>query len=164
MKVYENIQNVAAHGSLQWRHNQRDRVSNHQPNYCLLKRLFRHISKKTSKLCATGLWVGNSPVTGEFPTQRPVARKMFPFDDVIMLLCFAWLWWHFKFCGLIWSYNTFPSGMLRWCLFSSFGSTRVSEVALADIAESRHFLTIRYCKSWIIYIITWVSVCLHTLL
>ena len=27
-------------------------------------------SKKTSKLCVTGLCVGNSPVTGEFPTQR----------------------------------------------------------------------------------------------
>ena len=27
---------------------------------------------------------GNSPVTGEFPAQRPVTRKMFPFDDVIM--------------------------------------------------------------------------------
>ena len=103
-------------------------------------------------------WPVNSPHKG------PVTRKMFPFDDVIMLLCFAWLWWHFQFCRLIWSYNTFPSGMLRWCLFSSFGSTRVSAVALADMAESRHFLTIRYCKSWIIYIITWVSVCLHTLL
>ena len=29
-------------------------------------------------------WPGNSPVTGEFPTQRPVTRKKFPFDDVIM--------------------------------------------------------------------------------
>ena len=27
-------------------------------------------SKKTSKLCVTGLCEGNSPVTGEFPTQR----------------------------------------------------------------------------------------------
>ena len=30
----------------------------------------KHRSKKTSKLCITGLWVGNSPVTGEFPTQK----------------------------------------------------------------------------------------------
>ena len=30
----------------------------------------RHRSKKTSKLCVTGLCEGNSPVTGEFPTQR----------------------------------------------------------------------------------------------
>ena len=27
---------------------------------------------------------GNSPVTGEFPAQRPVTREMFPFDDVII--------------------------------------------------------------------------------
>ena len=43
-------------------------------------------SKKTSKLRVTGLSEGNSPVTGEFPTKGPVARKMFPFDDVIILL------------------------------------------------------------------------------
>ena len=37
---------------------------------CLLNRLFRRRSKKTSKLRVTGLCVGNSPVTGEFPTER----------------------------------------------------------------------------------------------
>ena len=36
----------------------------------LLKRLFRHKWKKTSKLRVTGLCEGNSPVTGEFPAQR----------------------------------------------------------------------------------------------
>ena len=36
------------------------------------------------KLRVTGLCEGNSPVTGEFPAQRPVTRKIFPFDDVIM--------------------------------------------------------------------------------
>ena len=55
--------------SLQWRHDGRDGVSNHQPHHCLLNRLFRHRSKKTSKLPTTGLCAGNSPVTGEFPTQ-----------------------------------------------------------------------------------------------
>ena len=56
--------------ALQWRHNDRDCVSNHQPCECLLKRLFRRRSKKTSKLPVTGLGEGNSPVTGEFPAQR----------------------------------------------------------------------------------------------
>ena len=56
--------------SLRWRHNERDGVSNHQPHDCLLKHLFRHRSKETSKLRVTGLCVGNSPVTGEFPAQR----------------------------------------------------------------------------------------------
>ena len=51
--------------TLQWRHNEPDGVSNHQPRDCLLSRLIRRRSKKTSKLC--GLCVGNSPVTGEFP-------------------------------------------------------------------------------------------------
>ena len=50
-----------------WRHNGRDRVLNHQLHHCLLNRLFRCRSKKTSKLRVTGLCAGNSPVTGEFP-------------------------------------------------------------------------------------------------
>ena len=56
--------------SLQWRHKEHDSVSNHQPHNCLLNGLFRHGSKKTSKLHATGLCEVNSPVTGEFPAQR----------------------------------------------------------------------------------------------
>ena len=55
--------------SLQWRHNGRDIVSNHQPHDCLLKRFFRRRSKNTSKLRVTGLCAGNSPVTDEFPAQ-----------------------------------------------------------------------------------------------
>ena len=55
--------------SLRWRHNGQDSVSNHQPLDCLLNRLFRRRSKKTSKLRVTGLCVGNSPGTGEFPAQ-----------------------------------------------------------------------------------------------
>ena len=47
--------------SLQWRHNGRDSVSNHQPRDCLLNRLFRHRSKKTSKLRVIGFCAGNSP-------------------------------------------------------------------------------------------------------
>ena len=44
---------------LQWRHNGRDRVSNHQPHDCLLNHLFRRRSKKTSKLHVTGLCAGS---------------------------------------------------------------------------------------------------------
>ena len=54
---------------MKWRHNGLDGVSNHQPHDCLLNRSFRRRSKKTSKLRVTGLCAGNSPVTGEFPTQ-----------------------------------------------------------------------------------------------
>ena len=44
----------------QWRHNW----------HCVLNRLSRRRSKKTSKLRVTGLCNGNSPVTGEFLAQR----------------------------------------------------------------------------------------------
>ena len=46
---------------LRWRHNGLDSVSNHQPHDCLLNRLFRRRSMAS------------------------YMRKMFPFDDVIML-------------------------------------------------------------------------------
>ena len=54
---------------LRWRHNGHDSVSNHQTRDCFLNHLFRHRSKKTSKLRVTGFCVGNSPGTGEFPAQ-----------------------------------------------------------------------------------------------
>ena len=73
--------------SLQWRHNERDGVWNHQPHDCLLNRLFRRRSKKTSKLHVTVLCVcvcvgGGGPVNP--PHKGIITRKMLPFDDVIM--------------------------------------------------------------------------------
>ena len=73
--------------SIQWRHDERDRFSNHRRPDGLLNRLFRRRSKKISKLrvnswsLAFAWWrhqmelfsaflaicVGNSPVPGEFP-------------------------------------------------------------------------------------------------
>ena len=44
---------------MSWCHNERDGVPDLQPHDCLLNRLFRRRSQKTSK-----------PVTGEFPAQR----------------------------------------------------------------------------------------------
>ena len=55
---------------LRWRHNDHAGVSNHRSRDCLLNRLFRRRSKRTSKLRVTGLCAGNSPGTGEFPAQR----------------------------------------------------------------------------------------------
>ena len=54
---------------LRWCHNGCDSVSNHQPHDCLLNRLFRRRSKKTSLFCLTGLCVGNSQGTDDFPAQ-----------------------------------------------------------------------------------------------
>ena len=69
--------------ALQWSNDGRDGVSNHQTHHYLLNRLFRSRSKKTSNFHVTWLCAGNSPVTGEFPAH--ITRKMFPFDDVIIL-------------------------------------------------------------------------------
>ena len=63
---------------LQWRHNGLAGVSHHQPYDCLLNRLFRRRSQKTSKLRVIGLCEGKFTLH-----KRPVTRKMFPFDDVI---------------------------------------------------------------------------------
>ena len=68
--IYPGAPNPAYRETLQWRHNERNGVSNHRPRDCLLNRLFRRRSDKTSKLRATGRCEGNSTVTGEFPAQR----------------------------------------------------------------------------------------------
>ena len=68
--------------SLLWHHNGRDDVSNHQPHECLINHSFRRRSKKTSKLRVTGLCAGNSPVTGEFPTQMAINAEIVS------------IWWH----------------------------------------------------------------------
>ena len=51
--------------SLHLRHSDHDGVANHQPHGCLFNRLFRRRSKKTLKLCGTGLCAGNSPGTAQ---------------------------------------------------------------------------------------------------
>ena len=63
--------------SLHWRHNDHDGVSNHQPHGCLLNRLFRRRSKKTSKLRVTGLCVGNSPGPVSSRTKGQLRGKCF---------------------------------------------------------------------------------------
>ena len=70
--------------TLQWRHNGGDSVSNHQPHDCFLNPLFRHRSKKTSKLRDTGLCAGNSPEAGEFPAQMASYAENVSIYDVIM--------------------------------------------------------------------------------
>ena len=89
-KIQRSTHNMAAwlprrlSNSLQWRHNGHNSVSNHQPHDCLLSRLFRCRSKKTSKLRVIGPCAGNLPGPVNSPHKWPVTRKMFPFDDVIM--------------------------------------------------------------------------------
>ena len=68
LSLLEHIDEVMV-TTLYWRHNGRDSVSNHQPHDCLTNRLFKRRSKKTPKLRVTGLCLGNSPGTDEFPAQ-----------------------------------------------------------------------------------------------
>ena len=69
---------------LQWRHNERDGISNHQPHDCLLSRLFRRIAKKTSNPSSLAFVRGIHRWPVNFPHKGPATRKMFPFDDVIL--------------------------------------------------------------------------------
>ena len=79
---------VGAGNTLPWRHDERYSLSNHQHHDCLLNRLFRRRSKKTSKLRVTGLCEGNSPLTDEFPVQRASnAEKCFH------LMTSSWIMW-----------------------------------------------------------------------
>ena len=59
---------VESRTSLQWRHNERDGVSNHQPHDCLLNRLSRRSSKKTPKLRVTGIFCGEFTGDLGYPT------------------------------------------------------------------------------------------------
>ena len=93
--------------SLQWRHNRRDSVSNHQPHDCLLNRLFRRRSKETSKLRFTALCAGNSPVTSEFPAQMASnAEKCFH------LMTSSWMTYCKCQCWLVFNWNLMNK--LRW--------------------------------------------------
>ena len=90
----------------QWRQNEHDGVSNNQGLDCLLNRVFRRRSKKTSKFRVTGLCEGNSPVTSEFLAQRasntenvsiwwchhgnPLLADAFPHKGSVMREAFRW--------------------------------------------------------------------------
>ena len=74
--------------SLQWRHNECDGVSNHQPHDCLLNRLFRRRSKKISISASLAYVRGIHRSLVNSPHKGPVTWKMFSFDEVIMLLIF----------------------------------------------------------------------------
>ena len=75
--------------TLQWRHNERDGVSNHQPHDCLLNCLFGCRSKKHQSSASLAFVQGihRWPVNSRH--KWPVTRKMFPFDNVIMSILSA---------------------------------------------------------------------------
>ena len=64
--------------TLQWRHNERDGVSNHQLHDCFLDQKKHQSSASLAFVRGIHRWPTNSLDKGS------VTRKMFPFDDVIM--------------------------------------------------------------------------------
>ena len=86
-RIMEAICATSHRGTLQWRQNEYDGVSNHRRLGCLLNHFCRRRSKETSKLRVTGLCEGNSPVTGEFPAQRVSNAELW---------CFHWWRHHHK--------------------------------------------------------------------
>ena len=109
--------------------------SNHQPHHCLLNRLFRRRSKKTSKLRVTGFCVRNSPVTGEFPAQMASNAKNVS------------IWWRHndqqfqqssppptRFMWSIWSEHTIDICFLLTCM-----SQNVTNLVSWFVVQIGHF-------------------------
>ena len=143
---------------LQWRHNERDGVSNHRRLDCPLNRLFRHRSKKTPKLRVTGLCEGNLIVTEKFPAQMASNS-----EHVSIWLCHHGLiliqrfhrWnlimlWSFENCfeaencfegphSVDFCLTKYPPPPIRWCQLCLF---RVSEVWLMGAWDTRDELTL----------------------
>ena len=147
--------------SLPWRHNGYNGVSNHHPHDCSLNRSFRRRTKKTSKLRVTGLFVGNSPVIGEFPAQMAsnaenisiwwlhhgcnYIRAIDVFHDTgcVGLLCEIWLSYekpiiHGAMEDVLCVSDSMWSILGKWELFEIFCYGRVSILRLEQ--NGRQFL------------------------
>ena len=104
---------------LQWHPNEHDDVSNHQPHDYLLNCLLRHRLKQISKLCSLVFMRGIHQWPVNSPHKGPVTWKMFPFDDVIMImpklvnLCNTW-WIDFTFHN-----NSILDGLTSQKLFNT---------------------------------------------
>ena len=82
--------------------------------------------KKTSKLRTTGLCVGNSLVTGEFPAQMASNAKSLSIDDVIMgsltlwvMIQHVWLIAYLPYMG-IYQQNEINPRLNLWQHFPGF--------------------------------------------
>ena len=108
--------------SLQWRHNERDGVSNHRCLHCLFNCWFWWRSKKTSKIRVTGLCAGNSPVTGEFP-----AQKISNVEDVS-------IWWRHHGGDVAIYYKIWSMGDVAVSFYEYFGTLTRSWLVVWEFA------------------------------
>ena len=149
--------------SLQGRHNERDCVSNNQPHDCLLNRLFRRRSKKTSKFRVTGFCEGNSPVTGEFPAQMAsnaendsirwhhhllniysiFSHVLFRPSPSYIVLLYLNLLWLYTSSNLL--FIDIPQGFL---IFSSYVFPSAFDRALKDVGKLSGFSSKRQCNQY----------------
>ena len=108
---------------LQWRHNERDGVSNHQPHDCLLHRLFRRRSKKyESSASLAFVWgIHRGPVNS--PHKWLVTRKMSPFHDVIM----------FRSNHVIWFVLPIVQTSFPQCAGSEFIRFNIVNITVVDV-------------------------------
>ena len=75
---------IVCNDSLQWRQIEHNGVSNHRRLEGLFHRLFRRGSQKHQNSTSLAFVEGIHQCPMESPHKRPVTRKMFPFDNVIM--------------------------------------------------------------------------------
>ena len=122
-----SIRNASNSKTLLWRHNGHYGVSNHQPRDCLLNRLFRCRSKKTSKLRVTGLCAGNSPGAVNSPNKWTVTRKMFPF---MTSSCFMKTPLHITYFAITQTFFNFEYGCIISALCVKFENNWTTETHL----------------------------------
>ena len=136
-KLGDFVWHVHPSYSVQWRHNGRDSVSNHQPHHCLLNPLFRRRSKKTSKLRVTGLCAGNSPGTVNSPHKWPVTRKMLG-GNCFLLQMNTW-----QFNSIISTENNWQNiKKISWIISRRLVQRRIIHMPLYDLEIIRHSRTI----------------------
>ena len=76
---------------------------------------WRHHMETFSALLA--IWAGNSPVTGEFPAQRPVSRSFGVFFDLPLnkrLSKQSWGWWFETLSRPLWRHSN--DGIITWII------------------------------------------------
>ena len=129
--------------------NEHDGVSNHQPYDCLLNRLFRRRSNKTSKLHVTGLCAGNSPVTNLRPTlqQGPKIPFVIFNNNKTKLqgthpLLSKLLSLNLTHCGLVTPYGDIDTGQhwfRQWLLVWRHQTITWTNVDLSSVKSSEDF-------------------------
>ena len=82
---------------------------------------WRHQMETFSALLA--LCAGNSPVTGEYPTQRPVTRSFYVFLDLRVdkrLSKQSWAWWFETQSSSLWRHcNDYDNSDRKWIRFQN---------------------------------------------